>query len=67
MIPPVQEVLTSLRIVQIETQAIFVLEFESGAIQAYACEPELFTLNLDVSPNRVRKLLRENQDDEDDD
>ena len=64
--PPIQERLQSLRIVQIETQAVFVLTFETEAIVAYACPPEGFTLNLDISPNSVRNLLRENQDDEED-
>lgn len=71
MLPPIQQRLLRLEILQIENQCIFLLTFVSGAIVAHACDPENFLLNEDISSKSVEKLLKrkksKDKDDDDDD
>lgn len=56
--PTLQNQLSGLRIVQLETSVLFLLEFESGAQIAYDCLPEKFTMDLGLKSKDVEKLLK---------
>lgn len=61
IMPTFQNELESIRIVQIDVLAIFILTFQGGAIRAYVCDPASFSLDQGINPNDVRELLRDNQ------